>query len=111
MEASEIGFLELEGRAISYGNAFDVLCTGDSDDEPSPDITHPVFDSVAFDEFKEDDLNEWILDEDYQCVDDISKMRMTPFIWSPKITYFKRTEGDRYFVEDKMRSGGCKTYQ
>jgi hypothetical protein len=101
LETSEVGFTELEGRAVSFGDAHNILCK-DEGVEPND-----MLDMAGEDlEEREEDLNEWLLDEDFQYVDDASKLRMTGFIWSPKITYFKRTEGDTYQIEDKMKSEG-----
>jgi hypothetical protein len=107
LETTEVGFTELEGRTVSFGNAYTILCDGTEGLMPNPLLDMAL---CADNDEREEDLNEWILDEDFQYVDDPSLLRMTPFIWSPKITYFKRTEGDTGQVEDKMKSEGCKLF-
>ena len=103
---SEIGFSELEGRTISFGNLGHLL---DEDDVSARKKTTKAPDPINEDneENEADDRKEWILDEDCQYLEDTSKMRMVPFIWSPKITYFKRTDADEFSIEDKMKSEGC----
>ena len=55
--------------------------------------------------FNEEDKLEWILNEDFQHVQDASKMRMVPFIWSPNITYFKNTNDPTSKIALQSESG------
>lgn len=105
LEASEISFSELEGRAISFGNALQKL------KEKSPSLASDLDslggssdeDELSF--FLEEGLHEWVVEEDLRYLDSVSQIKMIPFLWSPKMTISKRRDEDTNFsLEKSVRS-------
>ncbi|KAJ3089994.1 hypothetical protein HK102_004954 [Quaeritorhiza haematococci] len=76
---------------------------GFPESEIGEDEAHDGGGDLDDDDYDPEETREWILDEDRNYVKDVSMLNMTPFIWSPKIIYFRRNDGGD-FVNDSARS-------
>ncbi|KAJ3415500.1 hypothetical protein HDV05_004702 [Chytridiales sp. JEL 0842] len=98
--SSHFEFTELEGRVISFG--VDLLANpgvSDMAEEPSMDgRKQPVLIGVD-----REDRMEWLLDIDFNYVSNSDLVDMIPFIWSPKMIYFRRHENEDIADREKAR--------
>ncbi|KAI8850691.1 RNA pol II promoter Fmp27 protein domain-containing protein [Chytridium lagenaria] len=70
LESSEVELSEVEGRVISF----------------QTDVSETV-DRKAL---TQDEIREWLLDVDYEYIEDLRSLTLEPCVWSPKIMYYKR---------------------
>nr|KAJ3421428.1 hypothetical protein HK105_003574 [Polyrhizophydium stewartii] len=83
LEESQLSFVDIEGCTMTYGRTLDP--TG----EPLRPSTLGLEADDDLDQLV--DVDEWILAEDVYYSDDFSSFRFSPFLWSPKLIYFRRS--------------------
>ncbi|KAJ3103149.1 hypothetical protein HDU97_010357 [Phlyctochytrium planicorne] len=74
LDSSEVELSELEGRVLS----FDTETMAEDAEAGNQNF------------FSIEEKREWLLDIDFEYLDDIKILSMTPFVWSPKVVYYKR---------------------
>ncbi|KAJ3196568.1 hypothetical protein HK101_008480 [Irineochytrium annulatum] len=100
LDESSMDLTKVEGRVIAFSSA-------QSDSSPSSGVD--LF-NLAFDDEEvpmsnmslsvEEDPG-WFLDTDREFMDTTSDVTTIPFVWAPKIVYYKRPEGDVVPEEEK----------
>ncbi|KAI8620772.1 golgi-body localization protein domain-containing protein [Chytriomyces sp. MP71] len=88
LQTASIEFAEVEGRTLSFSSE-----RSGAENKYRAKGTEKVADH-----------KEWFLDIDYNFVMTHSGLDMVPFVWSPKVKYFKRNQGSEFTMEHKHHS-------
>ncbi|KAI8840693.1 golgi-body localization protein domain-containing protein [Chytriomyces cf. hyalinus JEL632] len=88
LQTAKVEFSEVEGRTISFASEK----SGAENKYKSAGSDHVL------------DHKEWFLDIDYNFVSTHSAFDMVPFVWSPKVKYFKRDQESEFEMEHKLHS-------